>query len=253
MPKTISIATDKLNIDTIINHFKDKFVFETKDIIAFYLLTEKDVKPPTINWRIYKMVQRGILQRVGRGKFSLGESKNYIPEISTKIKSVYIKVKKKFPYLNLCVWHTSVLNEFMLHQPNTFYYLVEVDKEALNSVFYFLRESEKSVFIEPTKDIFEKYVLNEKEVLIIKPLVSEAPLVLVNGINTASIEKLLVDIFCDDTLFSSQQGAEMRTIFGEALSKYTINWSKMLRYADRRRKKACFSEFVNSIANLRQQ
>ncbi|MBX9808563.1 MAG: hypothetical protein K2X95_12295 [Flavobacteriaceae bacterium] len=193
------------------------------------------------------------MQRIGRGKFSLGEAKIYIPEISSKIKSVYTKVGKKFPYLSLCVWHTSVLNEFMLHQPNAFYYLVEVDKEALNSVFYFLRESEKSVFIEPTKDIFEKYLPDEKEVIIIKTLVSEAPLVLVEGINTASIEKVLVDIFCDETLFSAQQGAEMRTIFSDAFNKYTINQSKMLRYADRRGKKERFSEFVNSITNLWQQ
>jgi hypothetical protein len=63
----------------------------------------------------------------------------------------------------------------------------------------------------------------------------------------------LVDIFCDDVIFSAQQGAEKRTIFEEALAKYTINQSKMLRYADRRPKKEELNQFVKSFSNFWQQ
>lgn len=247
------IATDKLNIDKVKDHFKDNPVFETRDIFAFYKEEDKSVKQTTINWRVYTLIQMGILQRIGRGKFALGEGRNYIPEISPKMKSVFTKIKREYPYLNVCIWHTSLLNEFMLHQPSRFYYLVEVDKEATNSVFYFLRESKIAAFLEPTKEILEQYTPNEKDVFIVKSLVSEAPLVNVKGVNTASIEKMLVDIFCDEVTFSAQQGSEMRTIFNEAFGKYTINHSKMLRYADRRRKKEVFNKFTNSITNLRQQ
>ena len=138
----------------------------------------------------------------------------------------------------------------MQHQPNRFFVLVEADKEITNSVFYFLREIKKSVFIEPTTDILEKYIVNEKEIFIIKPLISEAPTQNIKGVETATIEKMLVDIFCDDVIFSAQQGAEMRTIFKEAFTKYTINQSKMLRYADRRRKKEKLTKFAKTISNL---
>jgi len=152
--------------------------------------------------------------------------------------------------MNLCVWNTSILNEFMLHQPNQFFVLIETDKETTNAVFYFLREVKKTVFIDPTKDILEKYVVNENQVFIVKSLVSEAPIQNVNGVETASIEKILVDVFCNDIVFSAQQGTEMRTIFKEAFEKYTINQSKMLRYADRRRRKKELTQFVNTISNL---
>lgn len=125
----------------------------------------------------------------------------------------------------------------MQHQPNRFFVLVKTDKETTNSVFYFLREIKKSVFVEPTADILEKYIVNEKEIFIVKPLVSEAPTQNVNNVETTTIEKMLVDIFSDDIVFSAQQGAEMQTIFKNAFDKYTINQSNMLRYADRRRKK----------------
>ncbi len=247
------IVTDKLHTDHIKNHFKSKAVFETKDIIDFYKQFEKEIKPTTINWRVYTLVQEGVLQRIGRGKFRLGKGKKYIPEISSLTKSLFKKIKKEFPYAKFCVWNTSVLNEFMLHQPNRFFLLVETDKEITNSVFYFLREIKKSVFIEPTIDLLQKYIVNDKEVVVIKPLVSEAPTQKIKKIETATLEKILVDIFCDDVIFSAQQGAEKRTIFEEAFEKYTINQSKMLRYADRRRKKLELIQFVKTISNLWQQ
>lgn len=193
------------------------------------------------------MVQKGILQRISRGKFSLGKGRKYLPEISSVTKSVFKKLKAEFPYASFCVWNTSVLNEFMQHQPGRYFLLVETDKEITHSVFYFLREIKKSVFIEPTKDILEKYIVNEKEVVVIKSLISEAPTQNINGVETATIEKMLVDIFCDDVIFSAQQGTEKRIIFKEAFTKYTINQSKMLRYADRRRKKEQLIQFIKEI------
>ncbi len=247
------IVTNKLHTDKFKSHFNDSTVFGTQDIFAFYQQEEKDIKLTTVSWRIYTLIQSGTLQRIGRGKFTLGKGKNYIPEISPAIKTIFKKLKTEFPYANLCVWNTSVLNEFMLHQPSRFFVLVETDKDITNAVFYFLREIKKSVFIEPTTDILEKYAINEKEVFIIKPLVSEVPTQNINGVETASIEKILVDIFCDDVTFSAQQGAEMRTIFKEAFAKYTINQSKMLRYADRRRKKEELNQFAKTTTNLWQQ
>jgi len=217
------------------------------------LKTEPDIKTTTINWRVYYFVLAGILNRIGRGKFAIGGNKIYMPEISVKIKSIHSKLKKEFPYLRMCIWNTSSFNEFMIHQPGRFYILIEVDKEATQSVFFYLKENKFSVFIDPTKDLIEKYIPDEKETLIVKSLVSEAPLQIINRINTAPIEKMLVDIFCDDVIFAAQQGSEMRTIFKEALSKYAVNENRMLRYANRRRKKDSFREYLNSISNLRQQ
>ncbi len=194
----------------------------------------------------------GILNRIGRGKFEAGEGKNYIPEISSKLKTLYSKLKKGFPYLKFCVWHTSALNEFMLHQSGNFYVLVEVEKEATQSIFYFLKEANYSVFIDPTNDLLDRYLPPNKESIIVKPLVTEAPIQNIKGINTTTIEKMLVDIFCDDVIFMAQQGVEMRTIFKEAFSKYTINENRIFRYADRRRKKESFKEYINSTTNLRQ-
>ena len=135
----------------------------------------------------------------------------------------------------------------MQHQPGNFQIIVEVGKEVTQSVFYFLKELKFSVFIEPTEEILEKYLPTDKEAIIIKSLVSEAPLQETSNIKTVTIEKMLVDVFSDSIVFSAQQGSELRTIFQEAFTKYTINQSKMLRYASRRKKKESLQKYLSTI------
>ena len=247
------MANDILKIEELRNQFKNEHSFGNQGIAQFYKQFEMDIKPTTVNWRVFTLVQMGVLQRIGRGRFNLGEGKNYLPEVLPEMKSIYKKVKRKYPFLNICIWNTSSLNEFMVHQPGKFCYLLEVEKEATESVFYFFRDTKFAVFLEPKKDILEKYLPEEKEVIIVKSLVSEAPLLTVEKIKTASIEKMLVDIFCDDIIFSAQQGSEMRTIFDAALAKYTVNQSKIFRYADRRGKKDSLIRFMETLNNSRQK
>jgi hypothetical protein len=213
---------------------------------------EPQINHTTVNWRIYNLVQAGVLKRIGRGKFVIGKGRLYMPEISSKIKSIHSKLIKEFPYLKICIWNTSSFNEFMIHQPGRFYILVEVEKEATQSVFFFLKENKYSVFVEPTKELIEKYIPYEKENLIVKALVSEAPVQMIKNVNTPTLEKMLVDVFCDDLIFAAQQGSEMRTIFQEAIDKYVLNENRMLRYADRRRKKDNFREYLSSVFNVHQ-
>jgi hypothetical protein len=220
--------------------------------MEFYEAIEPEVKKTTVNWRIYNLVKEGILARVGRGRFSLGKSDAYIPELSSKLSSVHKKIKVDFPFLKVCLWSTSVFNEFMLHQPGKYYQLIEVEKDALESIFFYLKDRNYSVFMEPSEQLIRKYMIDEKEPWIVKSLVSEAPIQQINGVPTVTIEKLLVDIFCDPVIFNAQQGSEMNRIFHEAFEKYTVSESKMLRYASRRRKKNELDDFLNEVSKYRQ-
>ena len=247
------IANSKLNISKLQQHFKSKIQFTTKDIELFYRESEPDIKYNTVNWRAYALVQSGVLTRMGKGKFSLGTAKTFFPELSATLKNLYKDIQRQFPYIQVCVWSTSVFNEFMLHQPGRYYLMVEVDKDVTQSVFHFLAEKKKNIFLEPTAEVLGLYASREKSTVIIKSLVSEAPVQLLQNVFTTTLEKMLVDIFCDEILFAAQQGTEMQTIFRNAFGNYTINENKMFRYADRRRKKDALLTYVNKIPNFRQQ
>jgi len=138
----------------------------------------------------------------------------------------------------------------MLHQPFRFHTILEVEKEAMESVFYTLQEQGKEVFLDPSQEIIDKYVVNANEPIIIKRLTTEAPTQKVNKVVTQTIEKLLVDIYCDPILFAAQQGVELKRIYQTAFDKYNVNNTKMLRYASRRNKREEINNFINNKVKI---
>lgn len=217
--------------------------------MAYYQRFDSDVKRATVDWRIYELVDKGILHRVSRGLYSLSESegKAYIPEINKSLKYLSGKIHNQFPFIDVCIWSTKWLNEFMLHQSFRFYTIVEVEKEVIDSVFYALKEQGKEVFLDPSEDIINNYVVNASEPIIITRLKTEAPTQKVNKVVTQTIEKLLVDIYCDPIIFAAQQGAELKGIFQAVFDKYNVNRPKMLRYASRRNKRDEIEDFNNDM------
>ncbi len=200
-----------------------------------------------MNWRVYTLVQQGILERIGRGRFVLGKQQTYLPEISAQHKRMYNKILKVFPFLEVCIWNTSILNEFMTHQPFRFFTLVETQKDALSAVFHYLKESHSAVFLDPGSEILENYLPENKMPVFVLPLVSETPLQTVDGVKVATLEKILVDLFCKPKLFNAYQGSELSNIYCGAFERYTVNLNKLLRYARRRGKQNEIQNYLNKL------
>lgn len=193
------------------------------------------------------MVKKGILERIGKGMFKIGKTWVFVPNMDNKTKTIFNKLQSEFSFSTFCVWNTSLLNEFSIHISNNHFTLVEVEKESMESVFLSLKEKYNAVFLNPNSNILEQYVFNANNPIIAKPLISEAPLQKIKKINTTTIEKVLVDLFCDENLFQFYQGRERNTIFKEAYTKYTINNTKLLRYASRRGKKEELEKYITQI------
>ncbi len=121
----------------------------------------------------------------------------------------------------------------MLHQLFKYYLVLEVEKDSAEAVFNTMTDVSKKVFLNPTEDIFTRYISNFSEVIIVQSLITESPIIEVEGTKIASLEKLLVDCIADKELFSAQQN-EIEFIFKTANEKYTVNKGKVKRYARRR-------------------
>jgi hypothetical protein len=222
-------------------------VFKTKDITEFYRSFDPELYKSTINWRVHHLVQKGVLERIGRGLFKLGQKNTFEPQISSRGHSIAELIQKMFPYTDYCIWNTSIINQFMVHQPFKFLDMVEVEKEAASSVFNVLKEEGFSAFLKPGKEIMENYLQDTENPVVIKPLITEAPIQEIKNIPTITIEKLLVDLFADDIMFSAYQGKELSTIYQEAFNAYTVNIKKLLRYADRRKQRAKLTDFLDRL------
>lgn len=236
---------DKLIQAKIPSYFEEHRTISKNDLVQYILKDFPNLKESSINVYLSKLKKEGILKNHSRGLYTLKEKKQYRPVIDAKLKRLFNKIKKAYPYVDFCVWNTLWLNDLMRHQPFTFYTILEVEKDAMQSVFYKLKHQGKQVFLEPEATTFELYIHNTDDVIIIKQLISEAPLIKTENIAIPSLEKLLVDMIADTNIYAAQQG-ELDFIYLSAFDKFEVNKSKMKRYALRRNK----AKEVEQITNL---
>ncbi|HAN78327.1 MAG TPA: hypothetical protein DCQ31_11455 [Bacteroidales bacterium] len=238
---------DTFKIDEFITRFGAIPEFVTADIVGFYAEFEPLITKQAVSKRIEKLVKTGVLKKTGRGTYTLGTQSDYSPVPDRLLVKLNKKLRTKYSQVQFCLWNTKQLNEFMLHQPGRFYALVETEPDMVEYVFNYLSGFNKNVFDSADTKTIEKYAAGLFNCIIIKPLVTEAPIKEINKIRTAELEKILVDIFCDTELYVAQQGYEMLTIYQTAFEKYTLSLSKLLRYAARRGKRNQLTEFLEEI------
>ena len=236
--------TDK---DTLSQYFQDRESFTTNDVSDFFAKTDPDIKRTTVNWRIYELVRQGSLKRIGRGMYALGQADCFLPVLTKKQQTISARLKKQFPLITFCCWHTSALKEFFQHVAGYDFLLVEVEREAVDAVFHFIKETHQNTFKEPSREIMENFVLASRDAVIVKSLVSEAPLQEADASTLPTLEKILVDLVADSEIFFFLQGHELLNIFESALGKYTVNTDRLLRYAKRRNKKEELQKILNQI------
>ena len=205
----------------------------------------------TINMYLSKLKKEGKISAPSKGIYELGSISLFNPEVSGPLKRIYTKIKRGFPYIIFCVWDSTWFNDLMRHQPFRHYIVVEVEKEATEPVFGFLSEIIKNVFLNPDEEIFTRYIQNLDDVVIVKNMVSEAPLMEAQKIVIPSLEKLLVDMLADTNLFSAQQN-ETEFIMKTAMEKFAINELKMKRYALRRNRENEVEKLIN-ISSAKKQ
>jgi len=229
--------------DTLVGYFSQKDTFDISDVFRFYVRQEPEISRTTVNWRIHALVQKGVIQRVGRGFYRLGKTNQFQHDLSPQIRKMARSIKKKFPYTNFCVWELAVVNHFGHNLINSNTLFVDVERDATDAFYYKLKEKNRHVVsIQKTYDDISEL----SGCVCIRPLVSCAPIRETDQIPVASLEKILVDLATDKVFFPFQ-GNEIFSIYHTAFEKYTINKSSMLRYAARKEKRAAIQEIINSI------
>ncbi|MBS1779255.1 MAG: hypothetical protein JST70_08010 [Bacteroidetes bacterium] len=197
----------------------------------------------TVNWRIYELVKKGIIVRVGKGRFAWGTETQFHPPITRNLKNINALIKKQFPFINYCLWDTSIIKPFHQHLSKSDFILVDIEKYAVESVFLFLKEKYKNVFLKPDKEMMDMYVVSNKNSIIVRQLISESPTQKEKEVPTVTIEKLVVDIFSDSE-FEYLKGSELLLVIKNIFDSFTVNKSRLLRYASRKGKQDIILSFL---------
>jgi hypothetical protein len=78
-------------------------------------------------------------------------------------------------------------------------------------VFYSMKDSGDfpSVFINPDDRVIENYISELPEAIVVGPMLTRAPTMKLGSNVFPSLEKILVDLFCDPELYFAYQGQQL--------------------------------------------
>lgn len=200
---------------------------------------------------LHRLTQRNQLAHAGRGVYALpgGASvADFTPRVPPELANLWQAVAAELFLDSGCAWTTQWLNDFTTHQLMRTVQVVEVAPEALQSTYYALKDRLGGhVFLQPDARVLELYVAETPDAVLVLPLVSRAPVQRVAGTPVPRLEKLLVDLLSDPTLFADYQSEELRTIYRTAARQYRLDARTLFSYAKRRGKAPALRELLLAV------
>ena len=243
MPKVIE--------NRLIEEFKDREYFTREELFDFYCYFEPNLKEGTFGWRIYDLKSKNIIKPLKRGLYVISYKQKYKPGITQNLLKIAKQVTDKFEEIKHCIWETAWINEFVQHQTSKSTIFIEIEKGFEESLFYELKDTlKREVFLKPDEKAIDYYIAESSHPVIIKKLLTRAPLSRRTEkkvkFYTPALEKILVDLFAEKKLFYYVQGSELIHIYENAISNYTINFTKLFSYAKRREREQDIKQFMTN-------
>lgn len=230
---------------TILNYAETHRNFNIEDLFA-YLHEKTDINRSSLRWYLSKLVEVGMLVRTGRGMYAKVIKQAFSPKPADEVKATYDLLQANFPLARFCIYHGEIIAPLQHHLSSNRIIYVETERDAAETVFNFLKNDKREVYLRPDKELIYRYVDMDSRTFFVKNLVSEAPLQEVSGVPMPTLEKLLVDILKDSDFFYLQ-GSESERIIENAFHLYSVNQSRLFRYAGRRKAKDELSSILNNL------
>ncbi|MBX2949281.1 MAG: hypothetical protein KF704_08375 [Crocinitomicaceae bacterium] len=239
----------KINLkNTILNYFESQKQLSREDLLLRLTNDFPQLSKGSISVYLSRLKKNGFIKNPYRGIYALSDTKEFNPQIELQLKKIYNKIYNRFPFITFCIWNTRWLNDLMKCEPFKYLIIIEVEKESSEQVFQLLNEELKNVYLNPNEETLDRYIYsNNNESVIVKNLITEAPILEKDKIIIPTLEKILIDLIADKDIFLAQQ-SELNTIYQIARSEYTLSISKVNRYAMRRNKEA---ELRNNIIGIK--
>lgn len=201
--------------------------------LACYVHDRENISDSGLLWHIRKLIKQNQLSRLSRGLYGKQAKSDFMPSLTEDLRNLYADLTRAFPLIYIVVYSGNDINSLQHHLSANNAIYVEVPKGATEAVFHYLADKKIRAYHRPTEDFMSDYVDLAEKSVIVKALTTEAPIKAVDGVMMPTLEKILVDINADPD-FYYLQGNEAFNIMQNALSLYSINTPKMLRYASRR-------------------
>ena len=217
----------------IIKYATDKDTFRAADLLVD--AANSGFTDTTVNWTLRKLTAEGKLFRTGRGVYSVKGKQQFRNEPDENLITLAKEISGKYHSVKTCFYKGTILTPLLHHLAYNALTYIEVPRELTEILFHRLKETSDRVWLKPSREIMQNYIDLSQPGIIIKPIISGSPTTMESGIPMPTLEKLLVDTFCDED-YNYLHGGEWQYMIENAFSLFTVNQSRLLRYAGRRGK-----------------
>lgn len=243
-----------MNIDKLINNIPD-IVFSRKDIFDAAYNNDNNFRESQMRFLIEKLLRKEKIMRISRNHYikaynniESGQMKEcYSALYSNNAEEIINELKTKYPYIKFQVWELGMLNEFVNHLISQNLIFIEVENDACEFVYSYLKElGKKGLLLKPTDKELTYYV--DDNAIIINRLISETPQK--NNSHEVLLEKIIVDLFANKLLNSILSKGDYPEMLERMFEKYKINQVMLFRYARRRNKEKEIFDFIKDKTNI---
>lgn len=213
----------------------------------------KQFQQSSVFWLINKMIDKGIIVRVGRNKYCVTTGniirQPYHYPFSSTLNNIVEVLAAKFPLIQFQAWEAIQFNWFVNHQIAHNLFFVEVEKLVENSVYEFLRDSfiDKQVLLKPSLNTSNIYAVPDS--IIVQNLITESPADKSNP-HGVMLEKLIVDMFVENKMSLFLEESEFPDILQNSFESFSIDESKLFRYARRRGAEQDIKNYITTKTNI---
>ena len=159
-----------------------------------------------------------------------------------KTRKLFTDLKAVLPFASISIWHTDAILPLMHDIPNFNLTIVGAERLAADSVVDALENITNSLILRDSEMDTLSRLAAGRELVVVTPQVSQAPVEVLEGVTVPTLEKILVDILSDNSLHALT-GSEAYSIYAAAFDRYAVSRKTLLRYAGRRNR----TEAVNTI------
>lgn len=187
---------------------------------------------PSVYSRIRSLVESGRLSRIGQGKYLPSHKPSYPYSVTPWMQEVNLYLHNACIGVNYCICQKG--KNLFVEAANSDLYPIE---NALKEVFIKVAREKEAILLLPGLEGF----------IILKPLVSDAPVIIENDVPVPSVEKEIVDY-----LERNKKTPEaIMPFFQKTMEVYPVNTSRLNRYAARRGLSEELSGCMDSLDNSR--
>jgi len=234
-------------LDDFYNYFNVGDEISKENLREYFLDYYNGISDASLAWRIYELKKERLIVSARSNSYTVIDKNSvsdFIIENDKNLEHILKEYNKKSRDIksrfgsevnvNISLWNTKVLNNYTTHQTYLNFNIVEIDKDRVENLYYYLKEKDIDVFM--IKDVKGLSHLLSDNSVIIASLPLRSPLenkksYKSNYVGLPKIEKVLVDVFVYNKGILPYDLSEIENIYSKMYKKHIIKNKTILQYA----------------------